>query len=202
MTADPEALAHRIRQRDAAALAEFITLHQPQLTAFIQRSLGAALRKKVEPEDVLQEMSAEALRALPTAQLDQFPPFAWLCQVAERRIVDLHRKLIVAQKRSAEREVALDAPAGGDAGLLNYLAASMTTASQAFSREVREARLRAGLAQLPPEQREVLRLRYNESLPSQEIAQRIGKSDGAVRVMLTRALKRLQTVLEEMPEKD
>ncbi len=202
MTADPEALANRIRQRDAAALADFISLHQPQLTAFIQRSLGAALRKKVEPEDVFQEMSAEALRALPTAQLDQFPPFAWLCQVAERRIVDLHRKLIVAQKRSAEREVALDAPAGGDVGLLNDLAASMTTASQAFSREVREARLQAGLAQLPPDQREVLRLRYNESLPSQEIALRIGKSDGAVRVMLTRALKRLQTVLEEMPEKD
>lgn len=202
MTSDPEDLTARIRQRDSAALAEFISAQQPQLTAFIQRSLGAALRKKVEPEDVFQEMSAEALRALPTAQFDQIPPFSWLCQVAERRIVDLHRKLIVAQKRSAEREVALDAPSGGDVGLLNYLAASMTTASQAFSREVREARLRAGLEQLPPEQREVLRLRYNESLPSQEIAQRIGKSDGAVRVMLTRALKRLQTVLEEMPEKD
>ena len=46
----------------------------------------------------------------------------------------------------------------------------------------------AGLAELPEEQREALRLRYLEGLPSKEIAARLGKTDGAVRVMLTRAL--------------
>ena len=40
-----------------------------------------------------------------------------------------------------------------------------------------------------------IRLRYVEQMPSKEIAERLSKTDGAVRVMLTRALKTLQTVL-------
>ena len=59
----------------------------------------------------------------------------------------------------------------------------------------REARLAEALAALPEEQREALRLRYVEGLPSKQIAQQLGKTDGAVRVMLTRSLAKLQTML-------
>jgi RNA polymerase sigma-70 factor (ECF subfamily) len=71
----------------------------------------------------------------------------------------------------------------------------MTTASKAFSRNQKEIRLLAALEELPEENREALRLRYLEGLPSKEIAQRLGKTDGAVRVMLTRSLSRLQQIL-------
>ncbi len=71
----------------------------------------------------------------------------------------------------------------------------MTTPTQALSRKGRESRLFEALASLPSEQRDALRLRYIEGLPSKEIAARLGKSDGAVRVMLTRSLDRLQKVL-------
>jgi RNA polymerase sigma-70 factor (ECF subfamily) len=40
-----------------------------------------------------------------------------------------------------------------------------------------------------------LRLRYIEGLPSKDIAERLGKSDGAVRVMLTRSLSKLHDLL-------
>ena len=53
----------------------------------------------------------------------------------------------------------------------------------------------AALDQLPEDHREALRLRYLEGLPSKEIAQRLKKSDGAIRVMLTRSLAKLQTLL-------
>jgi RNA polymerase sigma-70 factor (ECF subfamily) len=55
----------------------------------------------------------------------------------------------------------------------------------------------AALDSLPDDQREALRLRYLIGLPSKEIAQKLGKSDGAVRVMLSRGLSRLQQLLEE-----
>ena len=58
-----------------------------------------------------------------------------------------------------------------------------------------EARLYEALAKLPEDQREALRLRYVENLPSKDIAERLGKSDGSVRVMLTRALSKLQQIL-------
>jgi RNA polymerase sigma-70 factor (ECF subfamily) len=168
--------------------------------AFIERQLGAALRRKVEREDVFQEVSAEAVRALATVELGDREPFSWLCQIAERRIIDLHRRHFGAQKRDAGREVSLGS-GGGDAepaGLINLLVASMTTPTQAFSRNAREERLLAALAQLPEEQQAALRMRYTENLPSKEIAERLQKSDAAVRVMLTRSLKRLQEILGEL----
>ena len=143
-------------------------------------------------------MSAEAIRSLENVPLDDRDPFGWLCQVAQRRIIDAHRRFFGAQKRAAHREVSLGAPRGGGtsrAALIDLLVASMTTASQAFSRDARHERLLEALAQLPETQQEALRLRYMEGLPSKEIAARLGKSDGAVRVMLTRSLSRLQKLL-------
>jgi len=188
----------RIHKRDAQALAEFLTAHRPQLMTFIERQLGAALRRKIEPDDVFQETSAEAVRALPTAELGDRDPFSWLCQIAEHRIIDLHRRFFGTQKRDAAREVPLGSPGGSQtqpAGLINLLVASMTTPSQAFSRNAREAKLLEALDKLPPEQRSALRMRYIEDLPSKQIAERLGKSDAAVRVMLTRSLKKLQELL-------
>src|SRR6478672_7352527 len=191
-------LIARIHQRDQEALADFLSGHRPQLMAFIDRQIGTALRRKIEPEDVFQETSAESVRALPTAELGDRDPFSWLCQIAERRIIDLHRHFFGAQKRDAGREVPLGAGSGSDsepAGLINLLVASLTTPSQAFSRNAREARLVEALAKLPEEQQSALRMRYIENLPSKQIAERIGKSDAAVRVMLTRSLKRLHELL-------
>lgn len=188
----------RLKRHDADALAAFLQGHRPQLMAFIERQLGTALRRKVEPDDVFQETSAEAVRALPTTDLGDRDPFSWLCQIAERRIIDLHRRYFDAQKRDAGREVPLGSGGSSEsrqAGLINMLVASMTTPSQAFSRNAREANLHAALAKLPEEQREALRLRYVENLPSKEIAAKIGKTDAAVRVMLTRSLKKLQELL-------
>lgn len=196
-----EQLAARVRKRDTGALAEFITLRQPQLLAYIQRQLGTGLKRKLEPEDVLQETSAEAVRALPTIDLGDRDIFQWLCQVAQRRIIDAHRRLFGAQKRDASREVSLDAPAGTPTNtrraFVDLLVVSMTTPSQALSQKSREARLQRAIARLPAEQQEALRLRYVEDLPSKDIAKRLGKTDGAVRVMLTRAIQKLQDMLEE-----
>jgi RNA polymerase sigma-70 factor (ECF subfamily) len=188
----------RIHQRDTQALADFLASHRPQLMAFIERQLGSALRRKIEPDDVFQETSAEAVRALPTAELGDRDPFSWLCQIAERRIIDLHRRFFGTQKRDAAREVPLGTSSGSDtqpAGLINLLVASLTTPSQAFSRNAREAKLLEALEKLPEEQRTALRLRYIDDLPSKQIAERLGKSDAAVRVMLTRSLKKLHELL-------
>jgi RNA polymerase sigma-70 factor (ECF subfamily) len=192
------ALADRVRNHDLTALAEFIEEHRRQLFAFVDRQLGAGLRRKLEPEDIVQEVSAEAIRSLPQIEFGDRDPFSWLCQIAERKIIDSHRKFFAAQKRDAGREVGLGAgsdTANPGGGLMNLLVASLTTPSQAFSRNVKEARLQEAIQQLPGDQREALRLRYVDGLPSKEIAERLGKTDAAVRVMLTRSLKKLQEIL-------
>jgi len=195
---DPlDPLAARIKQRDVAALAEFLAAQRHALVAFIDRQLGASLRRKIEVDDLFQEVSVEAVRALPEADFDHREPFNWLCQIAEHRIIDAHRRFFGAQKRDAGREVPLGSP-GGDsqhAAIIDLLVASMTSPTAALSRKGHEVRLIQALASLPDDQREALRLRYIDGLPSKEIAQRMGKSDGSVRVMLTRSLAKLQQIL-------
>jgi len=190
-------LIAKTRAGDTDALAEYIEHVRPQLCAFIERQLGSALRRKIEAEDIFQETSADAVRALGSVDLQDREPFSWLCQIAERRIIDAHRRFFGAKKRDAAREVPLGTP-GGDsqnAGLINLLVNSMTTPSAAFSRNAREHRLLEAMQQLPEDQREALRLRYVENMPSKQIAERLGKTDAATRVMLTRSLKRLESLL-------
>lgn len=194
-----QALVARIRQHDVQALGEYIEAHRRPLLAYIERHLGDGLRRKVEPEDMLQELSADSLRSLAQYDLEERDPFGWLCQVAERRIIDAHRRFFGAQKRAAGREVSIHGGGSADtsrAGLVDLLVASMTSASRAVSRDEKQIKMMAALENLSEEQREAVRLRYLEGWPSKQIADHLGKSDGAVRVMLTRALAKLQTLLD------
>jgi RNA polymerase sigma-70 factor (ECF subfamily) len=116
--------------------------------------------------------------------------------------VDAHRRYFGAAKRDAGREISIDAPlrnAAGDdpGGFASLLAVSMTTPSQALSRDAKEYRLARAVESLPPEQRDAVRLRYVDGLPTKEIAERLGKSDVAVRVMLSRTVQKLQQLLAE-----
>jgi RNA polymerase sigma-70 factor (ECF subfamily) len=192
-------LVERLRHQDAEALGPYLELRRHHLMAYIDRRMGPNLRSKVEPEDIFQEVAASALRALPTYTLGDRDPFGWLCTLADRRIVDAHRRYFGAEKRSADREVRASPTSdeGGQAGLIDLLVASLTTASMVFSRNARAERLFAALAKLPPDAQEALRMRYGQGLPSKEIAEHLGKSDGATRVLLTRTLDKLQALMGE-----
>jgi RNA polymerase sigma-70 factor (ECF subfamily) len=199
MLPNEETLLAQLRGGDREALANYLVMRRPQLMAFIDRRLGTALRRKIELDDLFQEVSAEAVRSLDDIDLSDRKPFNWLCQIAERRIIDAHRRFFGSQKRDAGREVSLNAVGRADTtkpGLVNLLVASMTSASQVFSRDQKQMRMLSALQSLPADQREVLQFRYLDSLPTKEIAERVGKTDGAVRVMLTRALAKLQRMLD------
>lgn len=178
-------------------LAAFIEAHRRQLLSYVDRNIGPALKSRLEPEDIVQEVIISALAAPEQFNAEGRDPFRLLCQLAEQRIIDAHRHHVGAKKRSASREVSMDAPAGGGDGFgfVDLLVASITSPSQAFSHDQKEFRLQQAIADLNDEQKEILRLRFVEGLPTKDIAERMGKSDGAIRVMLTRTVAQLQEVL-------
>lgn len=191
---DTEILA-QLRSGNPDAVVSFLQANEPILLGFIRKRIGSSLQKKIEPEDIFQEVSIEAVKSFDKIDLDNREPLNWLFQICERKIIDAHRHFFASQKRSAAREAALGSQAAG--GLADLLVASMTSPSQAFSRDQKQLRMLAALDTLPEQQREALRLRYLIGLPSKEVAEKLGKSDGAVRVMLSRALGQLQEILAE-----
>lgn len=189
-----ESLA-QLRSGDQELVVRFIQANQPVLLGFIRKRIGTQLQKKIEPEDILQEASIEAVQNFGKVDLDNREPLNWLFQICERKIIDAHRHFFASQKRNASREAALGSQVAG--GLADLLVASITSPSQAFSRDQKQLQMLAALDMLPEMQREALRLRYLIGLPSKEVAQKLGKSDGAVRVILSRALARLHEMLAE-----
>src|SRR5207248_4457734 len=92
MLESEEKLVERFRAGDREALGQWLNMRRGPLLAFIERRLGTALRRKVDPDDLLQEVNTEAVRCFGEMDLSQREPFGWLCQIAERRIIDSHRR--------------------------------------------------------------------------------------------------------------
>ncbi len=183
-----------IRWDDPEAVAACVERLRPRLLEFIARRMSAALRQRVDPDDIAQEVSLAAVRPAGAPPLAR-EAYGWLCHVAEQRIIDTHRRLLATAKRGSGRVASIDALGAGDStggGLASILAASITSPSMAMSREAKEARLNAAVAALPDLQREAIRLRYVEGLATRDIAERLGKSDVAIRVMLSRTIKLLE----------
>ncbi|MBL8810676.1 MAG: sigma-70 family RNA polymerase sigma factor [Planctomycetaceae bacterium] len=175
-------------------LSRFIDSLRPQLLSWIERSLGPALKGKVEPDDLFQEMALSAVAGLEHFQVSGRDPFRLLCQMAEQRIIDAHRFHVEAKKRAIGREVPLSGQASSQEGngFLDLLVASITSPSAAFSKNQKELRLQLALQELSDEQRTAIRLRYVEGLATRDIAEQLQKSDGAIRVLLTRTIALLQ----------
>jgi RNA polymerase sigma-70 factor (ECF subfamily) len=190
-------LRERIQSGDSTALAELLDQYRSPLLAFINSRLGPAMKTRVEADDIFQDLSVVALNRLADLSVPSCEPFAWLCHLSEQRIIDTHRRLFGAQKRAANRQVPLNSPLGGDSGgtLEDLLVSSLTSASAMLSRSQKQMRVLVAIQQLPAKQQEILRLRYTEGLTTREIAERLGSSDAAIRVQLSRSVARLQELL-------
>lgn len=198
---DDSELIEKIKQRDGEALATFIDQNRNRLAGFLRSITGEHLLAVVEIDDLLQEVSTAALTGLATAPLDEYDPMQWLQQLARRRVVDAHRFHFDAQRRDVSRQQSINKPSGSGSsamGLEQLLAASMTSASAALSRDVRMMRMMKAIDEMPEEQKTAIRLRYAEGLPTKEIAERLGKTDVATRVLLSRSMRQLEKELEDV----
>ncbi len=61
-----------------------------------------------------------------------------------------------------------------------------------------EKRLLAAISKLPDEDAEIVRLKYLEGWPYEDIAEKLGKTSGALRVQAHRALKELKKTLKQL----
>ncbi len=194
-------LVRGVLQRDRTALAAYIDANRAQLTGFIRSIAGQRLLGVVEVDDILQELAATALQTIETAPLDTYLPMNWLQHLARQRVIDAHRFHFAAQRRNASRQRSIHAPTNENAeglGIEHLLVASMTSASAAMSQDIRVNRMHQALAQLTQEQSNAIRMRYIEGMPTKQIAALLGKSDVAIRVLLSRSMRQLETLLADV----
>src|SRR5262249_17504493 len=155
-----DSLLMRTMQGDRAARDELLGRHRERLRRMVAWRLDRQLSARVDPSDVVQEVLAEADRRLPDYLRDRPLAFyPWLRQLAEDRLVELHRCHVQARRRSVSRERPLPLPEESAWELADRLFARGSTPSAGLRRRELRDRIQAALARLSERDREVLILR-------------------------------------------
>jgi RNA polymerase sigma-70 factor (ECF subfamily) len=196
----PELLLAQARAGDAAALGQLLELYRNYLRLIARSMMGQALGLKLDASDLVQETFLKAHRQFAGFAGADEPGFiAWLRKILVRTIAD-QAKYHRAAVRSHHREVSLEDLLDGAGGAAQQaLADSLPSPSSMAVRRERSVLLADALERLPADYRTVFVLRNIEHVPFNDIAVRLGRSPGAVRVLWTRAMQRLNTLLEEPP---
>lgn len=156
------------------------------------RELSPELRAKVSPSDVLQETFLIAQRKMASFEgASEEELLAWLRGILLNKIHSAEQRYLGAQARDVRREVLLDLSRGGQDGL----AANVDSPSRCAMAAERSVVVDEYLRRLPHEYETVLRLRYWEQLPLEEIAHRMHRSTDAVQKLWFRAVERMKREL-------
>lgn len=159
-----------------------VAKHLPALRAFVRLRMGHELRVREESCDIVQSVAREILEHAVRFQHGGEAGFRdWLFTMAHRKIVNRleHWR---AEKRDAAREA--------DVVPEELRGLSASPSQHAAVREELQ-RLEAAFDALDPEPREVVILSRLVGLDHRAIAERLGKTEVAVRKILSRALARL-----------
>jgi len=201
MSADPSAsdLIRRVRAGEQGARDALFDRYHAYLHVLARAQLGRHLRGKCDSSDVVQETLLEAHRDLAAFQGSTEPELlAWLRRILSHNLFNEARRF-GAQQRDTSREVSLDQVRAGvehsSVALARGIAADTPTPSQVASQRESAVRLADALAKLPEDYRDVLVLRIFEELPAEEVAQRMNRTAGAIRMLQMRALQALREVM-------
>ena len=204
-------LIAKARAGEVEALGELCNLYRNYMRMVVRTGLGPKLRERVELSDVVQEALVEVVRQFPqfTGQ-SEAALVGWLRRLVGQKLADLGRYHSRAKRAGGVSPLPLDAPypfepaGGGEGGqvggrLLDMLALSQTSPSEAASRRELTVLLADALADLPEPEAEVLWLYHAEGLSFEAIGDRLGLSRKSVRGVWARGLKSLKRSLEGPP---
>ena len=196
-----EQLLAAARAGDAAATGQLLELYRNYLRLLARTLLGQTLRLRLEPSDLVQETLMEAHRDFRHfAGTTEAELVAWLRRILARNLADQAR-WHKAERRDVRRQESLEdllERHGQEAA--HALVAGLSTPSARAQRREQAVVLADALAQLPDDYREVIVLRHLERLSFKEVAERMGRSPGAVRMLWLRALEKLHAVWEDRHE--
>ena len=137
-----------------------------------------------DAEDLTEQTFLQAYRHFERAlrESNGRPLRPWLIRIAHNLAANFYRD------RSRKPESAIE-----DAGII---ASAHTTESLVEGREELKAIL-AGVQQLPDDRREALIMRFALGMDNREIARALGRTDGATKVLLHRAIRQLEGIVSD-----
>ena len=170
-----ERLLVEAARRDPNRFAELYENHFERVYAYVARRVG----NRQEAEDITSEVFHQALANIGKFEWRGAPFAAWLLRIAANATADKWRKQ-AREKGNPGKE---------------------TGEEFDFDEANEQARLFRMVKELPAEQRIVIEMRFAEEKSIREIAQTIGRTEGAVKQLQFRAIRNLRAKVEKVTGK-
>jgi RNA polymerase sigma-70 factor (ECF subfamily) len=180
------------------ALERLLLMHARRLARHLQPKIPDVLKGVVDADDILQQTFLQAFRDIRTFEPGgQGSFYAWLRGIADNRLFDYIREH-KRKKRGGDfrRQVAGGNQGSVAADILDLLSAGKTTPSVSVARREMIDALQIGVACLPEDQRQAIRLHCLEGRSLDETAQLMERTPGAIRALVHRGKCRLQEQLD------
>jgi RNA polymerase sigma-70 factor, ECF subfamily len=159
-------------QRDPASFGTLYEIHFERIYAFVIRRV----RDREAAEDLTSEVFHKALSSLPKYEFRGAPFVSWLYRIAANAIAD--------SAKSGRREIS-----GREIDCEGHPSPDLEDIEQ-------HARLFRLVDDLPGEQRRVVFARFVDEKSIREVAQDLGKTEGAIKQLQFRALTTLRKQME------
>lgn len=177
----PEAaLLTGLQAGEPAAFEQLVRQHQAALVRFAQRLVGDA----DEASDVAQETFIRAFE-----RIGEFRGgsslYTWLYRIA------YHQAISLLRRRKVRRFLRLDRDDAVDEAVQLQLIDSHDAAAEVEQQQMLE-HIAVAIEDLPPRQRGIFVMRHYEGMTHAEIAQVVGRSEGAIRAGYFHAVRKLR----------
>ncbi len=176
-------LIQRAVSGDPDAFATLYDAYLEQIYRFIFFRVG----DEQTAEDLTSQVFLKAWDNLSSYQMRGLPFSAWLFRIARNSVIDFYRTF---KETTPLEPAALDKPDPA-AGVADKV-----------ERRLLAEEIRRALQHLTEEQQQVLTLRFIEGLSTAEVAQVLGKRQGAIRALQMRGLQALAEIMGNNDEPD
>jgi RNA polymerase sigma-70 factor (ECF subfamily) len=159
---DEESLVRRAQEHDQEAFARIYEEYFDKIYRYITLKIGDA----VEAEDLTQQVFLNSLRSISSFRWRGKPFSAWLYRIAHNQVVDYLRK---------KKKVTVP--------LEETLVSGSDNPQQSAERKLDIEQVLSAARHLTGAQREVISLRFTSELSIAQVAEVMGKSQGAVKAL-------------------
>ena len=186
-----------MRAGNIEAFDRFFERNTARVLVYINYSMGPKLRRKLEASDILQNLYLRLYRGFESFQrrANERGVLRTLIRMADHEITEAYRYYFKVEKRDAGREITAAYLGGEDASGLSPLAwtpSDHTSISQRVVRTEEYRRVMSMLSDLSHLEQYVTVARVVAGHSASTIAERLGKTRGAVQMLMARARDKLR----------
>lgn len=197
----PELLS-KMRAGDRFAFDRYFERHSAKVLIYINYNMGERLRRKIDPADILQNIYLKIYKNFETfcARIEERGSQRVLIRMADHAITEAYRYHFKVAGRDARRErtaAFLKSEDGEPLDLFDWVPSDATSITARVTRDEEYQRVMGMLKHLSPLEQYVTVARVIENVPAQDIGERLGKSRGAIQMIVARARDKLRARLGE-----